>query len=583
MVYGDKENPNRANLFGLLLTPVMVARGIPGALILSIAILTLIGFFVPGTGDKMVLPRGGRNTAKAVPGARLELIEGMAELGILGIVVPEEYGGAGLDFVAEALACEEIERGEAAFRTLISVHVGLNSLSLLKYGTEEQKQRWLAPQAKGDSTLDLDLQFTKVNQDQQISAPANPKPFSDLLRVTGALNGGGLGIAPLASAFGVVVAGGASLGNEGFASGIVVRGRSSFEFTDSGGLTSGAVISSGATEEVGAGGTVVATIISSGGTQRVDSYGTASATQVLAGGAVLLQAGVSEIGSTVSSGATFELVDQYIAANTTYSIGLEGGDSAISGVTVRAGAVVDLEGGVVTGGGELLVGSGGVADGEQVSSGGVVSVLSGGRVVFGAGLGGSASEFGKFGEPTEARVRAAMLDEGLDVLRALWAGDEVNHRGAHYTVEQVTLVPTPVQERVPIWVGGNRPASLRRASRWDGWIATPPGCCSSPTTSGWWPTSPRRRRTCPSATWPRCRASSRRRGWSPCGAGWSSRMGPRARPGRGSATRGPPPCTARPGGPRPRAAGTRAATGPARWRWRPGRPRTGSAGGRRGP
>ena len=60
----------------------------------------------------------------------MELIEGMAELGILGIVVPEEYGGAGLDYVSEALACEEIERGEAAFRTLISVHVGLNSLSL---------------------------------------------------------------------------------------------------------------------------------------------------------------------------------------------------------------------------------------------------------------------------------------------------------------------------------------------------------------------------------------------------------------------------------------------------------------------
>ncbi|HEY3185557.1 MAG TPA: acyl-CoA dehydrogenase family protein [Gaiellaceae bacterium] len=80
----------------------------------------------------------------------LELIEGMAELGILGIVIPEEYGGAGLDFVSEALACEEIERGEAAFRTLISVHVGLNSLSLLRYGTEEQKQRWLAPQARGE-------------------------------------------------------------------------------------------------------------------------------------------------------------------------------------------------------------------------------------------------------------------------------------------------------------------------------------------------------------------------------------------------------------------------------------------------
>ncbi len=80
----------------------------------------------------------------------LELIAGMAELGLLGIVIPEEYGGAGLDFVAEALACEEIERGEAAFRTLISVHVGLNSLSLLRYASEEQKQRWLVPQAKGE-------------------------------------------------------------------------------------------------------------------------------------------------------------------------------------------------------------------------------------------------------------------------------------------------------------------------------------------------------------------------------------------------------------------------------------------------
>ena len=80
----------------------------------------------------------------------MSVIEGMAELGLLGIVIPEEYGGAGLDFVAEALSCEEIERGEAAFRTLISVHVGLNSLSLLRYASEEQKQRYLVPQARGE-------------------------------------------------------------------------------------------------------------------------------------------------------------------------------------------------------------------------------------------------------------------------------------------------------------------------------------------------------------------------------------------------------------------------------------------------
>jgi len=80
----------------------------------------------------------------------MSVIEGMAELGLLGIVIPEEYGGDGLDFVSEALSCEEIERGESAFRTLISVHVGLNSLTLLRYASEEQKQRWLVPQAKGE-------------------------------------------------------------------------------------------------------------------------------------------------------------------------------------------------------------------------------------------------------------------------------------------------------------------------------------------------------------------------------------------------------------------------------------------------
>src|SRR3989475_10943057 len=98
--------------------------------------------------DERVLPNAIENDINHH--LDLGIIEGMAELGLLGIVIPEEYGGAGLDFVAEALACEEIERGEAAFRTLISVHVGLNSLALLRYANEEQKQRYLVPQARGE-------------------------------------------------------------------------------------------------------------------------------------------------------------------------------------------------------------------------------------------------------------------------------------------------------------------------------------------------------------------------------------------------------------------------------------------------
>ena len=109
--------------------------------------------------------------------------------------------------------------------------------------------------------------------------------------------------------------------------------------------------------------------------------------------------------------------------------------------------------------------------------------LSDGRVIFGAGLGGSPREFGSFGEPTDPKIRAEMLDEGLELMRELWSGAPVTHHGKHYAVEGVTFAPTPVQERIPIWIGGNRPASLRRAARWDGWLADsadPTGMTLSP-------------------------------------------------------------------------------------------------------
>ncbi len=98
--------------------------------------------------DRRVMPVASHNDINHH--LDMGIIEGMAELGILGAPIPTEYGGAGLDYVCEALICEEIERGESAFRTLISVHVGLNSLSLLRYGSEEQKQRYLVPLAKGE-------------------------------------------------------------------------------------------------------------------------------------------------------------------------------------------------------------------------------------------------------------------------------------------------------------------------------------------------------------------------------------------------------------------------------------------------
>lgn len=98
-----------------------------------------------------------------------------------------------------------------------------------------------------------------------------------------------------------------------------------------------------------------------------------------------------------------------------------------------------------------------------------LDALAPGRIVFGAGLGGNEGELRRFGDPVDERLRAELLDEGLDVVRALLGGGEVRHRGAHYVVDGVTLRPAP--ERLPIWVGGNAPGALRRASRFDGWLA----------------------------------------------------------------------------------------------------------------
>ncbi|MGB5945777.1 acyl-CoA dehydrogenase family protein [Paenisporosarcina sp.] len=74
----------------------------------------------------------------------------LAELGFMGVCVPEAYGGSGMDYNALAIVCEELERGDTAFRTAVSVHIGLNSMTLMQWGTEEQKQKYLVPQARGE-------------------------------------------------------------------------------------------------------------------------------------------------------------------------------------------------------------------------------------------------------------------------------------------------------------------------------------------------------------------------------------------------------------------------------------------------
>ena len=74
----------------------------------------------------------------------------MAELNLLGVSVPEEYGGAGFDYISLGLVCEELEAVDTFLRVIMSVHTGLNSMTLYAWGTEEQKQKYLLPQAKGE-------------------------------------------------------------------------------------------------------------------------------------------------------------------------------------------------------------------------------------------------------------------------------------------------------------------------------------------------------------------------------------------------------------------------------------------------
>ena len=74
----------------------------------------------------------------------------MAELGILGISIPVRYGGQGMDYIALGLACEELEAVDTTLRVVMSVHFGLNSLALLQWGTEAQKEKFLVPQARGE-------------------------------------------------------------------------------------------------------------------------------------------------------------------------------------------------------------------------------------------------------------------------------------------------------------------------------------------------------------------------------------------------------------------------------------------------
>ncbi len=98
--------------------------------------------------DREIRPSArDRDRSEAYPA---ELLPGLAELGMLGAVIPEEFGGAGLDDAAYRVVIEELGAADSSIRSLVSVNLGLVGKSVLRWGTDEQKQRWLPGLAAGE-------------------------------------------------------------------------------------------------------------------------------------------------------------------------------------------------------------------------------------------------------------------------------------------------------------------------------------------------------------------------------------------------------------------------------------------------
>ncbi len=98
--------------------------------------------------DREVAPNAAALDAEdRVP---FETLEKLSEMGLMGLCVPEEYGGAGSDFLSYCLLIEEISRADAGVGVTLAVHTSAGTLPILRFGTEEQKAKWVPPLARGE-------------------------------------------------------------------------------------------------------------------------------------------------------------------------------------------------------------------------------------------------------------------------------------------------------------------------------------------------------------------------------------------------------------------------------------------------
>jgi len=107
------------------------------------------------------------------------ILRRMGELGILGISLPVEVGGQGMDYISLGLACEELEAVDTSLRVVMSVHHGLNSLGLLQWATEEQVRAYLVPQARGEKLAGFCLTEPGAGSDVAALASSAKRSGSD--------------------------------------------------------------------------------------------------------------------------------------------------------------------------------------------------------------------------------------------------------------------------------------------------------------------------------------------------------------------------------------------------------------------
>src|SRR5215208_2978149 len=114
-----------------------------------------------------------------------ELYARLAELGLMGVCVPEEYGGAGADFIAYILVLEELSRADAGVGVTVAVHTSATTLPILTFGTDEQKSRFVPPLARGEVIGAFALTEAEAGSDAG-SLRTRAEPAADGWTITGA-------------------------------------------------------------------------------------------------------------------------------------------------------------------------------------------------------------------------------------------------------------------------------------------------------------------------------------------------------------------------------------------------------------